>query len=67
MSNGLSILLISTPKSCSECLINSVCFGNCKLKDLPAYEDSQNGANSEIAKGWNRCIDEIIGRETYVK
>lgn len=35
----------------------------CPLRPVPPYEDSQNGQASDVALGWDRCLDAILKGE----
>lgn len=66
--NDKSIVVINTPKNCRVCPFRqspwTFCLGeyekekHCPLRPLPQRYDE--GAMRE-QKGWNRCLDEILG------
>ena len=71
-----SIVVINTPKNCNRCPFKqspfSFCLGEyekekrCPLKPLPQKKEVKmpNYVNDyEYERGWNECIDEILGEE----
>lgn len=70
-----AILIVDTPKDCTHCdLCRSIAFegdmcgatgeptysGACPLKPMPERYDE---ATMREQKGWNRCLDELIGEK----
>lgn len=60
-----AILVIDMPNNCKVCpqIVRKGCYRKeerpirCPLKPLPRRAQADN----DIAKGWNWCLDEIIG------
>lgn len=72
-----AILVMDMPKSCSECIMERFTFdgecvfstydedGNfilkCPLKESPTWLLSIKPEADEYVRGWNDCLDKIIG------
>lgn len=70
-----AILVIDMPKNCQECVLNyqGDCYVSeydgddwvqfCPLKEAPTWLLSIKPEADEYVRGWNDCVNKIIGDE----
>lgn len=66
-----AMLIMDKPSSCNECDLkefychvddNDICrAGGCPLREVPQKKRNSKNRNCYIVKGYNLCIDEILG------